>query len=219
MSTPTLPTFQGCTLLTSPRSPFGRRVRLAFREMGLLHEEKLLDVLKPNPEVYAKNPLGRVPTVILRSGEVLFESSLILEALNESHPNPLKPKAPADRLLCYRWSATALGLMEKTVEYFFESLRPEAHRDEELLREIRSIFEGSLSAFEQFLRTAPEHDRTTISGEGLTQADLDLGTALTYLSLRYPWNWRAEFPQAAAFNDRMESRASFRATVPPRPTN
>src|SRR4051812_17093176 len=95
--------FNGCTLLASPRSPFARRIRLAFRESGLRFEERILDVLKPNPEVIAKNPMGRVPTVILASGETLYESGNILQLLYEGSENPLHPTRAEDRLLAFRW--------------------------------------------------------------------------------------------------------------------
>src|SRR5438067_2016970 len=128
--------FNQCCLLITPRSPFARRVRLAFLENGVQFEEKTVEILKPNPEYNTINPLGRVPTAILKDGTVLIDSNLILTAFYENRQSPLMPANPAARVRAYRWSAIATGLAEKIVEYFFESQRPQANRDPELLVEI-----------------------------------------------------------------------------------
>lgn len=204
----------GAVLMISARSPFARRVRLAFRERGVPYRETLHDVLRPNAEVNAQNPIGRVPTLILRTGETVFESGLILSLLEDYAPGSLDPDGARERLDVYRWSATATGLMDKTIEYFFESLRTPETRDPEWLEEIRGVVERVLASLEALLA---KDGRTTLLSRGLTQADLDLGTALAYLSLRYPLDWKPRYPRAAAYLARLEERPSFRATVPPAP--
>src|SRR4051794_40402433 len=115
--------FNGSTIFMSPRSPFARRVRLALRELGIRHEESHLDVLKAPPELILRNPLQRVPAVELASGQVLFESALILELLHESHPSRLFPRESKVELLL--WGALAAGVCEKIVERYFDTMRPE----------------------------------------------------------------------------------------------
>ena len=52
-------------------------------------------------------------------------------------------------------------------------------------------------------------------GERFSIADIATGTLLRYLSVRWPDNpWRAQYPQLAAYSDRLEERASFAATRP-----
>jgi glutathione S-transferase len=204
--------FNGSTLLVSARSPFARRVRLAFLESGIRFEQRVLDVLKPNAEVIALNPMGRVPTVRLKSGEVLYESGLILQLLYEGGAHPLHPRTDADRLEGFRWSADALGLCERAIDWFFENLRPEAERDPEVLTEVREVIDRVLTRLESQVG-----DRPTLLSSGLSQCDLDMGTALTYLTIRYPHDWQRKFPRAEAYRQRLEERPSFRATVPPPP--
>jgi glutathione S-transferase len=205
--------FNDSVLFVSARSPFARRVRLAFREHGIRHEEKVVDVFKPNPDLIALNPLARVPTVRLSDGSVLAESEKILGLFYESRPNSplLAPSGPA-RVTAHFWSALALGLCEKSVEFYLESLRVESARDPELLEEVREIATRVLERFDAFIG-----ERETIVPGQLTQADLDMGAALGYLSLRYSDQWKSRYDHAADFLRRLEGRPSFEATRPPAP--
>ncbi len=203
--------FDRSTLFISARSPFARRVRLAFREHALAYDEKILDVFKPTPELIALNPLCRVPTLKLASGDVLIDSEKILQSFYLSHSeSSLLPKSREDWLLASHWSAIATGLCEKTVEYYFETLRPESARDAEAVEEVRQIAQRTLERFNEAIG-----ERETILSSGLSQADLDMGAALAYLSLRYSSQWKSRYTRAGAYLSRLESRASFQETKPP----
>jgi glutathione S-transferase len=201
--------FQDSTLFISARSPFARRVRLAFREAGIRHSERVVDVLKPTAELLERNPLARIPVVELRNGRVLIESQLILNLMYEAQPSPLLPEGEA-RIDVLQWGALAAGVAEKTVEYFFEILRPEAHRDPELIREIEGIINRVLGRLEAAIGSRP-----WIVGPEITQADLDLGTMLRYLCLRHSSAWRKTHPNCSRYLESLESRPSFRETHPP----
>ena len=203
--------FEKSILWISARSPFARRVRLAFREHQLSYEEKVVDVFKPNPELRALNPLVRVPTLQLHTGQVLIDSCLILDAFYQANPqSALLPRGEAEYLESSRWSGIAVGLCEKTVEYYLETLRPEGQRDAELLDEVKRMVSESLIALETHLK-----DRLFVAGEQLTQADLDLGAALNYIALRQSDGWKVSFPRLKTYWDRLAQRESFRATEPP----
>jgi len=198
--------WNGCQLFISARSPFARRVRVAFIEGGVRYEERVFDVFKPNPELSEANPLARVPVVRFASGETVADSNQIL-ALYWGEVG-----AWQDRVAIAHWSGVAVGLAEKVVEYFLETLRPEASRDQELIEEFSRTSEAALRAFERHMA-----GREWVSGKQLSQADIDWGCALAYYSLRYSKSWTERFPQSARFLERMESRESFKKTVPPPP--
>jgi glutathione S-transferase len=199
------------TLFISARSPFARRTRLALLEHGIRFEETVLDVFKPNPELFAVNPLARVPALRLKTGEVLIESAKILELIYRLNPkSPLAPTNETEWITASFWSGNAAGLMEKTVEYFLETLRPEASRDEELFNEVRDIATRVFERFELFIG-----ERETIVLGRLTQADLDMGAALAYFSLRYSTQWKNRFTKVDAYLRRLEERPSFQSTRPP----
>ena len=203
--------FQNSTLIVSARSPFARRVRLAFLENGINYHEKSVDPWMPVAELKTANPLGRVPTLILSSGEISVDSTLILAAFYENFQSPLHPAPGKDRWAASFWSAQAIGLCEKVIEYFLEMSRPESHRDRDLLEEIHAAVDRVLHRLNQQVEKG---DFLTPSF-GLTQADLDIGAALAYLDLRYPKDWQSRFPGAVRFWRKLDERPSFQATRPP----
>ncbi|CAN5747344.1 maleylacetoacetate isomerase [soil metagenome] len=83
------------------RSSASRRVRLCLAEKGLDYESRLVDMIRGgqhSPEYLAMNPNGVVPCLVLDDGRVLYESSVIAEYLEETHPTPaIRPADPYDR--------------------------------------------------------------------------------------------------------------------------
>jgi glutathione S-transferase len=202
--------FQHALLYMTPRSPFARRVRLAFLEHQIAFEEKSVDVFHPEPELLALNPLGRIPIVKLKSGQILIDSTQILSFFYESHPTTFVPKSLEDRIVVSHWTSVALGLSEKIVEYYLEALRPEQSRVVELLSEVDRVVESVLSQFNAYIAHRPQ---ILTSGQ-LTQADLDMGTALAYLNFRYSEKWKTRFTRAAIYLENLEKRSSFSNTKP-----
>jgi glutathione S-transferase len=203
--------FNGSTLFISARSPFARRVRLAFIENGVRFDEKVFDVFNPAPELLKANPLGRIPVLRLPKGDVVIDSNQILNLFySENSQSSLLPWGDEDKLAALKWSGLGVGICEKVVEYYLESIRPDGVRWQEILDENTNLIKATLSEFDKFIR-----DRETICSGGLTQADLDVGCGLGYLSLRHPWNWRHEHRAIARYFDGLSKRTSFETTFPP----
>jgi glutathione S-transferase len=87
-------------LISLPVSPFAARVRIALRAKGLDAE------IVPPPAGWPHNtqyrdisPMGRVPALLLDDGETIWESAVIVEALEDLFPNapPLLPREPLAR--------------------------------------------------------------------------------------------------------------------------
>jgi maleylacetoacetate isomerase len=85
------------------RSSAAYRVRIAFNLKGLNFETAPIHLQKEGgqqlkPAYRAVNPLMRVPTLELDSGERLTQSLAIIEYLDEVHPQPpLLPRDPVER--------------------------------------------------------------------------------------------------------------------------
>ncbi|TAN55811.1 MAG: glutathione S-transferase family protein, partial [Rhodospirillales bacterium] len=60
-------------------SPFTRRVAVSLAMLGLPFERKQLSTVTDATEVTNYNPLRRVPALALDSGEVLIDSTAILD--------------------------------------------------------------------------------------------------------------------------------------------
>jgi glutathione S-transferase len=205
--------FARSTLFVSLRSPFARRVRIAFLEADVPFEERVENVFDPSPALIAVNPLARVPALRLPSGEVLVESTIILEHFWHGLGGDAArfvPTEPEQRLRADLFSGLATGLCDKSIEYYFETLRPAAQRDAELLSEVKDRAARVMTAAEAALLPGP-----FLFGKEPVAADRDLVIALTYYSLRVDREWRARFPRLAALQDRLEATPSFVKTAPP----
>ena len=113
-------------LYNGPTSPFGRKVSVLYRELGLAVEEveinvytaEFLDVL---------NPLRQIPTLELTDGRTIYDSSVISLYLMELAARPdLLPDDTKFEVLTT--CSLADGLMEAVLQRRMESLRPEKER-------------------------------------------------------------------------------------------
>ena len=93
-------------LIDAPRCPYCARVRIVLAEKGIEHERVEVDLAnRPQWLLDLNPPRGRVPVL-----DGLPESNVIMELLEETHPEP--PLLPADaaaraqaRLLVHRFDA------------------------------------------------------------------------------------------------------------------
>jgi glutathione S-transferase len=83
-----------------PMSPRVRKVRIVLAEKGLEYEKVHIDIFKgeqKQPEYLAINPYGKVPA-LQDNGVTLYESTVIMEYLNDKYPDPpLLPTDPGQR--------------------------------------------------------------------------------------------------------------------------
>ena len=105
-------------------SPFVRRVAVTLNLYGMGYESLPLSTATDGAAIAAINPLGRVPALILDDGEVLIESSAIIDHLDElAGPAALIPRQGAERREVLRVVQIALGAAEKSVAAFYEGVR------------------------------------------------------------------------------------------------
>lgn len=85
------------------RSGAAYRVRIGLNLKGVAYEHIGVHLIRDGgehkkPPYTALNPQARVPSLVLDDGTMLFQSTAILEWLDETHPNPaLLPNDPVQR--------------------------------------------------------------------------------------------------------------------------
>jgi glutathione S-transferase len=89
------------TLYNAPQSTCSQRVRFVLNAKGLVFEERKLDLLEGDqlkPDYLALNPNGVVPTLV-HDGEVVIDSTVIIEYLDEAVPQgeTFTPREPGER--------------------------------------------------------------------------------------------------------------------------
>src|SRR4029450_1341984 len=103
-------------------SPFVRRVAIAMRLYGIAFEHRPWSTFGDADKIAPYNPLRRVPTLVLDSGEALLESTAILDYLDETVGPDKAMLAPRGevRRKQLRTCALATGLGDKAVSLLYE---------------------------------------------------------------------------------------------------
>ncbi|WP_149539048.1 glutathione S-transferase family protein [Siccirubricoccus phaeus] len=195
-------------LYWSSRSPFVRKVMVVAHEHGLAERiEKrpiVVSVMKTGRELLPTNPLGKIPTLVLADGTILYDSSVICEYLDEIGSGPkLFPAAGPARFNALRRQALGTGLMDMLVTWRSELTRE--HPAPGALEGYGWKLAASLQALEA------EADSLAADPYGIGQ--VSIGAALSYLDFRFPEDWRAAHPRLAAWHAGFSARPAVQATA------
>jgi glutathione S-transferase len=103
-------------------SPFVRRVGVALKLYDLAFEHRPWSTFGDGDKIAPYNPLRRVPTLILDSGETLIESGAILDYLDErmGPARAMMADGGDARRKALKICALATGLADKGVILFYE---------------------------------------------------------------------------------------------------
>ncbi|MBZ9867396.1 glutathione S-transferase family protein [Mesorhizobium sp. CA15] len=94
------------TLVSHHLCPYVQRAAISLAEKGVPFERVDVDLANKPDWFKAVSPLGKVPLLRVRHGdaqEVIFESAVILEFLEETEANPLHPADPLLRARHRAW--------------------------------------------------------------------------------------------------------------------
>ncbi|MGB8841846.1 MAG: glutathione S-transferase family protein [Aliidongia sp.] len=198
-------------LFYAATSPYVRKVLVLAHEVGLADRIELVPVtvtpVTVNDSVTPMNPLAKVPTLVLDSGEGLYDSAIIVEYLDSVQTGvPLVPRAGMPRWTALRRQAEADGLLDAAILVRYEMvLRPAELRWPAWIDGQMGKIRRTLAALE-----------TETLGPGVTIGEIAIACALGYLDFRFPEeDWRARHPRLAQFQAGFAERASMRATAPP----
>jgi glutathione S-transferase len=201
-------------LYYAPTSPYVRKVMVVVHELMLSDKVELIP-LPPgaplSPSIATEhNPTGKVPTLILATGEAVYDSPVICETLEAEAgvPGSLHPMAPGARWRALSIQALADGLIEAAIIARQETvMRPEGLR-----WPVWSAFQlGKVAACLDRL------EKTDLSADHVTIAEIAVGCALSYLDFRFAaLDWRHDRPAIAVWHQQFAARKSMTATEPPR---
>lgn len=190
-------------------SPFVRRVAVSLRVLGFAYEHDTRSVFGDFDSMRKTNPLGRIPSLVLDTGEVLIDSGAILDWLDQQvgPARALVPPAGAQRQRALRLIALATGVVDKFGAAAYERIiRPAAYRWPEWIARCRTQGQGALAAL-----AAEEWP----DGAPLDQAAISTACAIRYVRLvdgeEMP---RGRYPSLDALSRRCEARPEFKATYP-----
>ena len=200
------------TLHWSPRSPYVRKVMIVAHELGLAERITTVRTVVGGTTAHRGlmriNPLGKLPTLELVDGTVLYDSPVICEYLDTLHDGPrLFPPAWPARGLALRRAALGDGMLDVALAALGERYRPAERQSVPHLALWRTKLEACVAVLEQ---EAPALGRDPIS-----IGQVAIGVALGYLDFRFAeLDWRRGHPALAAWEGGFAARPAVAANPP-----
>jgi glutathione S-transferase len=192
----------------SPRSPYVRKVMVAAHELGLADRigtvRTVVAMRKPARELLPENPLGKIPTLVLEDGTILYDSQVIIEYLDSLvGGGRLIPASGAARWQELRRHALLDGFLDLLILWRNERDRPQPLPD--LMDAFALKTDAVLPAIEA------EIEAIVAGPVGLAQ--ITAAVAGAYMDFRFAdLGWRARCPRFSAWQEGFARRPSMLAT-------
>lgn len=190
-------------LMSHHLCPYVQRAIIALEEKGVDYDRTYIDLADKPDWFRAISPTGKVP-VMKVDGEVLFESSVIAEYVDEVTPGSLHPVDPLQKARNRAWMEFGSGILGD-IWGFYTAPDVEA-------------FETKRAAIaEKFSRLEAEVKGPFFGGERFGLVDAVYGPVFRYLDtfdrIR-DFGFLAGLPKVQAWRKALAARPSVRAAVP-----
>ena len=196
-------------------SPFVRKVRCVLTEKHVPYELIATNPFDKSGDFLKRSPLGRIPALEDERGRSLADSTVIVEYLEETHPEPpVFPRDPYDRARVRWFDEYADGGMAPslTAKVFFQRVISakliKGGCDE-------TVVQSGLKELPTFLgyleRELGGHQY--LVAETFTLADVSVACQLVNLRHAGVEIDSTQFPAVAAWFDRVVARPSLKALI------
>ena len=199
-------------LTFSPASPFARKVRIAAIELGLVDKIELVPATvapgTANEEYQRITPLKKLPVLILNNGDVILDSYVIVEYLNEIAGGSLIPDYGPTRWKVKTDHSVLQGMLDSMLLCRYEKMvRPQGSLWQAWYDDHWNRAWTGMARFER---------RDDVLGGPLTIAQIELVCVLGYADFRFAdCGWRKAYPKLDKFHQKMLERPSVKISVPP----
>jgi glutathione S-transferase len=195
-------------------SPFVRRVAIALRLYDLPFEHRPWSTFGDADKIAPYNPLRRVPTLVLDDGEVLIESTAILDHLDEKvgASRALIAETGRRRREALNICALATGLGDKAVSLLYERLLHQ-EKSEVWMKRCETQIAGVLDAMEA---GRSGRKSTFWFGDAINHADIAVACVIRFAREAHPGVFDAgRWPALAAHAERCEALPPFQEIAQP----
>ncbi|CAI2399966.1 glutathione S-transferase [Serratia liquefaciens] len=190
-------------------SPYVRRVAICLKLLEIEFEHRAISVFSGFDRFKAINPVVKAPTLVLADGQILMDSSLILEYAAGISPSgrALLPNQGAARLNALQLNGLALAACEKTVQIVYEQqLRPLEKQHQPWLDRVQGQL---LAAYAELEKQLPQSAVSPFMGS----AEVSVAVAWSFTQLMLPGQISDEqHPTLAAFSAQAEQHPAFIST-------
>ena len=165
-------------------SPFVRRVGIALRLYDIPFEHRPWSTFGDADKLRSYNPLTRVPTLVLDDGEVLIDSHIILDYLDNLMPADQRmfPSTEPARHKALKVATLGTALGDKAVSLFYER-RMHKETSEVWVARCRLQISGALAALDTD-RAGRKSDYWF--GDRIGHADIAVAAVLRFIAEAHP---------------------------------
>ena len=185
-------------------SPFVRRVGVTLHWLDISFEHRSLSPAKDAANIRPFNPMNKVPALVLDDGEILVESTLILDHLLEITPQQtLLPASGLARRDILQRSGIMTSALDKSVATLYEKTK----RPQEKIHQpfLETLVEQATAGVDQ-IETLVKAGRFSDTSQA-TLADLTAAVGYRFIATPLP-----EVSSAQRHPKLAELSASFEAT-------
>jgi glutathione S-transferase len=190
-------------------SPYVRRVAISLQLLGLSFEHRSISVFSTFEQFRQINPVVKAPSLICDDGEVLMDSTLIIEYAEAlaTGRRSLMPSAPHERRDTLREIGLALAACEKSIQIVYErNLRPAEKLHEPWIRRVT----GQLLAAFQILETDLIARPLAVTSAAINQAGVSVAVAWQFTQQMLPEVVPgANYPALREFSAKAEALPEF----------
>jgi len=199
-------------------SPFVRRVAITMQMLGLDYRHRPLSIFRSFDEFRMVHPLVKVPTLVCDDGEMLVDSTLIIDYL-ESLAGPDKSLYPTNRYArrtALQQIGEALVGMEKVAQLIVEKgQRPPELRLEPWIDRLEQQLCSAAGLMEASVEVAIEGGNDWLGGAEPTQADITTAVAWDFIQRVTSRTVRpTDHPYLVDFSEQAEALPAFLACPP-----
>ncbi len=193
-------------LVSHTLCPYVQRAVITLLEKEIPHERTYIDLAnKPNWFIQM-SPLGKVPLLIIEEEEVLFESMVICEYLEETTSPKLHPQDPLKKAQHRAWIEFGSNLLN-TISGFYNA------PDQKSFEQKRIDLIGKFSWLENNLSNF-----TYFAGEEFSMVDAIYGSIFRYFDVFEAiadFHFFTDTPKVKAWRQNLKVRPSTQAAVTP----
>ena len=192
-------------------SPYVRRVAISLQLLGLRFEHRSISVFRTFEQFARINPVVKAPSLVCDDGEVLMDSTLILEYAQglAAARRSLLPADGAERQHALRKIGLALAACEKSVQIVYErDLRPAEKRHEPWIERVTGQLRAAYGQLEADIVRRP----LAVTSNSIDQAGVSAAVAWHFTQMLLPgFVGAADYPALNEFSARAEMLAEFKA--------
>jgi glutathione S-transferase len=193
-------------------SPYVRRVAISLEYLGVPFKHEAVSVFSTFEQFQRINPVVKAPSLVCDNGDVLMDSSLILQFVEATMTtDSLWSRDPQTLQREMRCVGLAMAACEKSVQMVYErNLRPAAAQHEPWMQRVGGQLRAACTALESEIATHPQYQAAARSQACITTAVVWQFTQ-SMLAAQVP---AGQHPAIEALAARMEAAPQFRKYPP-----